>query len=430
MQLVSTRSKSITGNFQQAVLNSIPPGNGLYMPSRLPLMPLSFVQQIEQFSFQDIATQIATKLIGDEIPESELQSLVQKAFNFPIPITNLDLNTKILELYHGPSLAFKDFGSRFMAGILSYFTKEESKPIHILVATSGDTGSAVAAGFHQAEGVQVSILYPAGRISELQEKHLNSFGGNIQTVAVNGSFDDCQNLVRQAFQDPTLKSSLKLCSANSINIARLLPQMFYYWEAYKQLQRERDKLVFIVPSGNFGNLTAGLMAQRMGLPAFHFVAATNANDVVPQYMETGKFTPRKVQATIANAMDVGNPSNFERIQSLYGSTWNIIRQHFDAYRFSEAENRAVMRETYLRYKYVFDPHTALGYLGWRTYQKANLDTLGIILGTAHPAKFKNTVDSILNTNLVLPEALKGLPENPNPTFKIGTEYVELKECLL
>ena len=430
MQLVSTRSKSITGNFQQAVLNSIPPGNGLYMPSRLPLMPLSFVQQIEQFSFQDIATQIASKLIGDEIPESELQSLVQKAFNFPIPITNLDLNTKILELYHGPSLAFKDFGSRFMAGILSYFTKEESKPIHILVATSGDTGSAVAAGFHQAEGVQVSILYPAGRISEIQEKHLNSFGDNIQTVAVNGSFDDCQNLVRQAFQDPTLKSSLKLCSANSINIARLLPQMFYYWEAYKQLQRERSKLVFIVPSGNFGNLTAGLMAQRMGLPAFHFVAATNANDVVPQYMETGKFTPRKVQATIANAMDVGNPSNFERIQSLYGSTWNIIRQHFDAYRFSEAENRAVMRETYLRYKYVFDPHTALGYLGWRTYQKVNLDTLGIILGTAHPAKFKNTVDSILNTNLEVPEALKGLPENPNPTFKIGTEYIELKECLL
>jgi threonine synthase len=430
MRLISTKTKSINRSFKEALMEGMPIDNGLFVPAELPLLPLAFTSTLEQYSFQELGLFISQAFLGDEIGTNELEQIIQESLDFPIHISTLDESTHVLELYHGPSFAFKDVGARFMARCMAHFNTQENRDLHILVATSGDTGGAVAMGFDQVPGIQVTLLYPSGKVSPLQEKQLTTQGNNIHALEVEGTFDDCQYLVKHAFLDQALRRSIRISSANSINIARLIPQTFYYWEAYKQIKQQGDQFVFSVPSGNLGNLTAGLMAQRMGLPAHHFVAASNANEVFPKYLQTGQFNPMPSKETLSNAMDVGNPSNFARIAHLYGSTWNIAKEHIDGYRFSDAETKAVMRETYARYKYIFEPHGAIGYMGWRTYQKANPETTGIILETAHPAKFKETIDAVLNTNIPLPKGLQNLLSKEKRSMKIKADYEALKEHLL
>ncbi|MCC6459743.1 MAG: threonine synthase, partial [Saprospiraceae bacterium] len=291
-----------------------------------------------------------------------------------------------------------------------------------LVATSGDTGGAVAAGFYRTPGIRVIILYPSGKVSPLQEKQLTTLGHNITALEVSGNFDDCQALVKQAFLDTTLRQNLRLSSANSINISRLIPQVFYYWEAYKQVYRQHQNIVFVVPSGNFGNLTAGLIAQKMGLPVHHFVAATNANDVVPEYLQSGTFQPRPSVRTLSNAMDVGRPSNFARMLDLHGSTWNIMREHISGYAFSDTETQDAMRTVRHAYNYIMDPHGAVGYLAWQAYHLANPDTTGIILETAHPAKFLEDVEAILNEKIVIPQALLELSDKKKQAVSMPVDY--------
>ncbi|MBK8554695.1 MAG: threonine synthase [Lewinellaceae bacterium] len=429
MQLYSTKNPKHIVNFQQALFEGLPPDNGLYMPSVIPLLSSLFIQNLNKYSFQDIAFTVAQAMLNGEIPDYELHTLVKNAINFQAPVHKLDEHTEILELFHGPSLAFKDFGARFMAQTMGYFNQKSDQDLTILVATSGDTGGAVAAGFYQTPGIRVVILYPSGKVSELQEKQLTTLGHNISALEVQGTFDDCQALVKQAFLDTKLRSKINLSSANSINIARLIPQMFYYFEAYKQVQHIGKDVVFIVPSGNFGNLTAGLMAKKMGLPIAHFVAATNANDVVPEYLQTGTFKPRASKATLSNAMDVGNPSNFARMMDLYGSTWNIIKENIDGFRFSDAETRAAMREVYSRHRYILDPHGAVGYLAWRTYQKAHPEHYGIILETAHPAKFLDSVNSILGMEIEIPDTLNQLYSKEKAATLISKDYNGFKDWL-
>ena len=410
MQLYSTNNPSLRVNLREAIFQGLPADNGLYMPVLIPVIPESFIQNLDQYTFPEISFRLAKSLIGDEIPENDLKGIVQRAINFPAPVVPLEQRTFILELFHGPSLAFKDFGARFMAETMSYFNRGAAKELTILVATSGDTGGAVAAGFYQTPGIRVVILYPSGKVSPLQEKQLTTLGHNITALEVDGTFDDCQALVKQAFLDTDLRSRLRLSSANSINIARLIPQIFYYWEAWKQLYREQDNIVFVVPSGNFGNLTAGLLAQKMGLPVRHFVAATNANNVVPKYLETGKFQPHPSVRTISNAMDVGNPSNFARMLDLFGSTWNIMQEHISGYAFTDDQTKEAMRTVYHAHKYVLDPHGAVGYLAWKAYKEKYPGSTGIILETAHPAKFLEDVETVLGQKITIPKALTDISE--------------------
>ncbi|RMG80878.1 MAG: threonine synthase, partial [Bacteroidetes bacterium] len=336
----------------------------------------------------------------------------------------------ILELFHGPSLAFKDFGARFMSQLMSYFKGADEKELVILVATSGDTGGAVAAGFYKTPGIKVVILYPSGKVSALQEKQLTTLGENITALEVRGTFDDCQALVKKAFLDPDLNQNIRLSSANSINIARLIPQSFYYFEAYKQVQTNGDKIVFSVPSGNFGNLTAGLFAKEMGLPIHHFIAATNANDVVPEYLKSGVFTPRPSVPTISNAMDVGNPSNFARMLDLKCSTWNILKEEISGYSFSDDQTREAIKTVYDKYKYIIDPHGAVGYLALEAYQKKNKGTKGIILETAHPSKFIDEVEQVLSQKVDIPERLSSLRTKTKLSVPMDTQFSSFKTWLL
>lgn len=430
MQVYSTNTPTLRTNLREAIFEGLPPDNGLYMPVQISQLPASFIEDLDQYSFQDIAFQVAHALIGDEIPESDLRLIIQQAISFPAPVVTLNEHTHILELFHGPSLAFKDFGARFMAQTMSYFNAGENKDLTILVATSGDTGGAVAAGFYRTPGIRVIILYPSGKVSPLQEKQLTTLGHNITALEVSGNFDDCQALVKQAFLDTTLRQNLRLSSANSINISRLIPQVFYYWEAYKQVYRQHQNIVFVVPSGNFGNLTAGLIAQKMGLPVHHFVAATNANDVVPEYLQSGTFQPRPSVRTLSNAMDVGHPSNFARMLDLHGSTWNIMREHISGYAFSDTETQKAMRTVRHTYNYIMDPHGAVGYLAWQAYHQANPDTTGIILETAHPAKFLEDVESILNEKIVIPQALLELSDKKKQAISMPTDYPAFRTWLL
>lgn len=417
-------------SLREAIFQGLPADNGLFMPVHIPVMPMAFIQNLDQFTFQEIAFQLAKTLTGDEIPEKDLRGIVQRAINFPAPVIPIEEHTFILELFHGPSLAFKDFGARFMAETMSYFNREQAQELIILVATSGDTGGAVAAGFYQTPGIRVIILYPSGKVSHLQEKQLTTLGHNITALEVDGTFDDCQALVKQAFLDADLRRRQRLSSANSINIARLIPQIFYYWEAWKQLYRTRDNIVFIVPSGNFGNLTAGLLAQKMGLPVRHFVAATNANNVVPEYLASGNFYPRPSVRTISNAMDVGNPSNFARMLDSFGSTWNIMREHISGYTFTDDQTRDVMRAVFHEKNYVLDPHGAVGYLAWKAYQKEHPDANGIVLETAHPAKFLEEVEAILDETITIPKLLADINEKEKRAIRMKKDYAAFRNFLL
>ncbi len=450
MQLFSTNATSANHqlvSFQQAVFKSLPEDNGLYMPVFIPRLPDSFLQHIEKYTFQEIAFEVAQTIIGDEIPALALRNIVEEAINFEAPIITLDQQVRVLELFHGPTLAFKDFGARFMARVMSWFLQKDpaAQQINILVATSGDTGGAVAQGFLNVPGIEVTLLYPKGKVSDVQEKQLTTVGNNVSALEVDGTFDDCQHMVKQAFLDQELNQRLNLSSANSINISRLIPQSFYYFNAYAQLKREtsyspEQKLVFSVPSGNFGNLCAGLIARAMGLPVHQMIAATNANDIVPNYLLTGNFQPRPSVRTLSNAMDVGNPSNFARLRAFYQSEEDMpeeavltaIKRDIIGKPYTNEETQQGITEVFQKYfGYVMCPHTAVGYLGLKDYLKEkDASTCGVILATAHPAKFIDTVEQATGEQIVLPDSLQRLMYEQKNATSISNQYENLKAFLL
>ncbi len=429
MQLYSTKQQQQFVDLKEAVLRGLPPDNGLYMPEFIPRLSTNFITNLSNYSFPELSFEVAQALIGDSIPSFELKTIVHEAINFPAPVVKLSDQFGILELFHGPSLAFKDFGARFMARLMSYFNRDNDQELVILVATSGDTGGAVAAGFYDTPGIQVVILYPSGKVSPLQEKQLTTLGKNITALEVQGTFDDCQALVKQAFLDQDLIKNIRLSSANSINIARLIPQSFYYFEAYKQLETKLP-VVFTVPSGNFGNLTAGLIAQKMGLPIHHFVAATNANDVVPVYLNTGDYLPKPSVRTISNAMDVGNPSNFARMQDLYGSTWNIIKDEISGFSYNDTQTKEGLKEVYDRFNYIIDPHGAVGFLAAKAYLEHNPNTFHVILETAHPSKFIQDVENILKIKVDIPQRLAELADKKKEATLVDTSFSTFKDWLI
>ncbi|MEZ4897677.1 MAG: threonine synthase, partial [Saprospiraceae bacterium] len=368
-----------------AIQMGLAPDGGLFMPVEIPKVTSQWLKDIQFKTFPAIAYELSV-LYFPEVDKQVLRSLCEDAFNFPAPLVPISHPVSILELFHGPTLAFKDFGARFMARMLGYLNSREKLPLHILVATSGDTGGAVADGFHGVEGIDVTVLFPKGKVSPLQQKQITTLGDNIHAIAIEGTFDDCQAIVKQALVDPEL-IGYRLSSANSINLARLIPQSFYYFEALRQMS-PGVRPVFVVPSGNFGNLVAGIMAQRMGLPASHFVAATNINDIVPSYLKDGLFRPKPSRETLSNAMDVGNPSNFRRLESLYGSTWNTIKSHVSGYAYTDEETLDGIKQVFQKYNYLLDPHGAVGYLAADQYNREHQeDQPLIVLETAHPAKF-------------------------------------------
>jgi len=431
MQLYSTTDTSIRVSMREAVLQGMPDTGGLYMPVTLPEMPAEFFTALPDRTLTDIAYDIASEFFGDEIPASALESLVTEAINFPAPIKPIKDNIHTLELFHGHTLAFKDYGARFMARIMGYFTQDLQEDLTILVATSGDTGSAVASGFLGIEGIRVIILYPLNKVSLIQEKQFTTLGQNITALEIDGTFDDCQRLVKSAFTDKTLNEQIRLSSANSINIARLIPQSFYYFHAWGQVRHKTDRPVIIsVPSGNYGNLTAGLMAKIMGLPVQKFIAASNANDVVPQYLHTGEFSPRPSVETISNAMDVGDPSNFERILDLYDYDITRIRRDIVGESYGDYVTKAAIRNVYKESGYILDPHGAVGYLALEKHLKGQPDAAGIFFETAHPAKFLETVQPLVDANIVIPDRLQQSLEREKKSIPLSNKFSELKEFLL
>lgn len=440
MKFYSTNDPTHTATLSEAIFRGLPADNGLYMPERLDPLPPSFFKGLPYMSFAEIGFQVSRHLLGDDVPDADLKALVYDAVNFPAPVIKLDDQRHVLELFHGPSLAFKDFGARFMSRLMGYFNKGNEQELVILVATSGDTGGAVAAGFYQTPGIEVVILYPKGKVSLLQEKQLTTLGHNIHALEVDGTFDDCQAIVKKAFLDQELRQQLRLSSANSINISRLIPQSFYYFEAYKQLGATGDPVVFCIPSGNFGNLTAGLLAHRMGLPVSHFIAATNLNDVVPEYLASGVYTPRPSVPTLSNAMDVGAPSNFARMLNLYGhvngldplspATHAGMQKLITGYAYDDATTEQAVKEVEDRFGYVIDPHGAVGYLALTEWQKTHPHTRGVILETAHPSKFKPDVERILGHEIEVPQRLAELEQRVKVATAMGTEYAPVRSWLL
>jgi threonine synthase len=425
--LYNTRNKSYKVSLKTAVLQSLAPDKGLYMPESLPALPDSWIAALPDLSFQEIALEAGKNIIGNEIPFSDLRDITERAINFPAPVVMLDERKAVLELWHGPSLAFKDFGARYMAQMMSWMIRGEDIPLTILVATSGDTGGAVAAGFLNTPGIEVIILYPSGKVSPLQEKQLTALGGNITALEIKGTFDDCQSLVKTAFLDPDLNESYHLSSANSINIARLIPQSFYYFEAYKQVAQKGSNVVFSVPSGNFGNLTAGLIAKITGLPVKRFIAATNINKIVPEYLETGIFTPRPSVTTISNAMDVGDPSNFVRMLDLYHHDWNAICRDVTGFYLDDQANRSAIMELYERYGYIGDPHGAIGF---KSLDLLHPDEIGIFLETAHPAKFPEVVEEVLQIKVQIPERLRILADKPKVSVLMEADFDVFKDWMM
>lgn len=406
MRLQSTQHQSPEVGFQEAIFRGLPPDNGLYMPTEIPTLSPSFWQYCDQLTFQEIASAMAVSLLQGSIPEKDMRKLVMEAMDFSAPAVKLQADLYSLELFHGPSMAFKDFGARFMAATMSYFLQQSGETLNILVATSGDTGGAVAQGFFGVPGISVTILYPKGKVSQVQEQQLTTLGGNVRALEIEGTFDDCQALVKQAFLDEDLRQKYRLASANSINIARLIPQTFYYAYAYAQLKHLWKDLVFSVPSGNFGNLTAGVLAMRMGMPVARFIAATNANRVVPEYLETGVFSPISPSiATLSNAMDVGNPSNFPRLLALFGGDLEKMRAKIKGFAFTDEETRMAVKELYDTYGYLACPHTAVAYLGLKQ-ESLDADQVGVFLSTAHYGKFLPEMESILGFTPELPERLQ------------------------
>jgi threonine synthase len=430
VKFYSTNNKSLRVGFREAVLQGLAPDKGLYMPESIPRLPAEFFDSAGELSLQEIAVAVAREFVSGDVDDHTLSAIISHAIPFDAPVVAIDDTIFALELFHGPTFAFKDFGARFMAGLLGYFAQQGERDVVILVATSGDTGSAVANGFLNVPGTRVIVLYPRGKVSEIQEKQFTTLGHNITALEVSGTFDDCQRLVKQAFVDPDLTKALFLTSANSINIARLIPQSFYYFHAYAQLRHLDLPLVFAVPSGNFGNLTGGLLAMKMGLPVARFVACTNVNDVVPEYLEKGTFRPRPSIQTISNAMDVGNPSNFARLLDLYDKDRNAIAAVLTGYAFTDEETRQAMRDVFERRGYIMDPHGAVGYLGIRSFLSAFGPGVGVFLETAHPGKFREVVEETLGKTIQLPDALQAFAKNKKLSVPMSTDFADLKEFLM
>lgn len=427
MNYYSLNNKNHKVTFQEAVIKGLAPDRGLYFPETISPLPDSFFQNIETLSNEEIAFETIKQFVGDEIPETELKKIITETLCFDFPCIPVEDNVFSLELFHGPTMAFKDVGARFMSRCLGYFNRNTDKKVTVLVATSGDTGGAVASGFLGVKGVEVVILYPSGKVSDIQERQLTTLGQNIKALEVDGVFDDCQDMVKKAFLDESLTHK-NLTSANSINIARWLPQMFYIFFAYKQLKQYNKSIVLSCPSGNFGNICAGIMAKRLGLPISHFVASTNANDTVPRFLEKGNYEPKPSVATISNAMDVGNPSNFIRIQELYQNDLNEFEKDFSSYSFSDTETEITIKDIYNRTKYIAEPHGAVGYLGLKKEMQKQTNSIGVFLETAHPIKFLDIVEPLLDLQLPIPKQIESVLNKEKVSVKIKT-YEELKDFL-
>ncbi len=439
MLLYSTNNASTRVSFEEAVFTALPKDNGLYLPVEITPLPESFWKRLPHSNLTQIAVDVSNHLLGGEIAEATLEKIVAKAIDFPAPLVPYGAPSSegnqdyILELTHGPSAAFKDFGARFMSAVMGHFLERRGERLIILVATSGDTGGAVAAGFHGSENIDVVILYPKGRVSLIQEAQLTTLGGNVTALRVDGSFDDCQALVKQAFLDDDLRSRVNISSANSINIARLIPQSFYYIDAYRQWTTFGHIVppVISVPSGNFGNLTAGVLAEKLGLPVERFVAATNANDTVVEYANSGTYTPKTSVATLSNAMDVGAPSNYTRLSNLLGSTWNGFRERIYAVAFTDEETEEEMRDGFRQNPpCILDPHTAVGVRALEQYKREEGGGAGIVLGTAHAAKFREDVERIIGAEVPTPPQLEGLLERAQKLKDIEVSYTSLKQHVL
>jgi threonine synthase len=433
MIFYSTTKTSAPVSFKKATLEGLAPDGGLYVPSAMPRFSSDEIALLKTGSFNNIAFAIAKKFAGDEISLDRLSALIDECFTFDTTLHQLDQNTFIEELFHGPTLAFKDYGARFLARMTGHFASEENRMITVLVATSGDTGSAVAYGFHGIPNTRVVLLYPSGKVSRLQEQQLTTAGNNVFALEVVGDFDDCQRLVKQAFVDPSLRQHLTLTSANSINISRLIPQSFYYaWASlHINLHYPDTYPLFSVPSGNYGNLTAGIMARKMGFPVGHFIAASNANDSVTRYLDEGRFEPRPTISTLTSAMDVGNPSNFARLLHFYERDYRRMGEDITGIAVSDADTIGTIRSVYQRFKYVMDPHTAVGYRALDLFRQKHTDTVtpGVVLSTAHPVKFDEAVMTATGKAVPLPEAMEEIMNKPKKATMIGNRYEELSRFL-
>lgn len=416
-------------SFKEAVIAGIAPDKGLFFPESITPLPVDFFKNIEELSNHEIAFQAIRQFVSEDIPHDVLKEILENTLDFDFPVVEIEENVATLELFHGPTMAFKDVGARFMANCLGYFSQDEKEEVTVLVATSGDTGGAVANGFLGVDGVKVVILYPSGKVSDIQEKQLTTLGQNIVAMEVDGTFDDCQRMVKTAFLDQEITEHKKLTSANSINVARWLPQLFYFLFAYKQGKSKGKEIVFSVPSGNFGNICAGMVAQKLGMPVKHFVAATNVNDVVPKFMRQGIYNPKPSIATISNAMDVGDPSNFVRIRHLYKNDLSTLQEHLSSYAFTDDATKAAMKEVHSQTGYVMDPHGAVGYLGLKEFQKNHPNTYGIFLETAHPVKFLDVVEETLGLSPEIPPQIQKVMGKEKKSNRISS-YDALKSYLL
>ena len=433
MHYYSLNKNAPTVSFEQAVRNGLASDRGLYFPENIPQLAPNFLSRFAAMTIEDMAVEVMQPYVGNSLTEAALREIVSATLCFDFPIQSVSEHIGSLELYHGPTLAFKDVGARFMARCLGHFIAGDAsaKKTTVLVATSGDTGGAVADGFLGVEGIDVVILYPKGKVSPLQEKQLTTLGKNITALEVDGVFDDCQDMVKTAFLDDAIKQQRQLTSANSINVARWLPQMLYYFIAYKQLHKQHKDIVFAVPSGNFGNLCAGMMAWKMGLPIKHFVACTNSNKVVPEYLQSGNYAPKKTIPTISNAMDVGAPSNFIRIQEIVANNFKALKAILSGFSYSDTATRAAMRSLRTECDYVAEPHGAIGYLGLEAYFKQAGDTssYGVFLETAHPIKFAEEVETTLDIKLEFPAQVAGIMATKKQAISVAT-YADLKAFLM
>lgn len=431
MKYYSTNHTAPVASLHEAVVKGLAPDRGLYMPERIKKLPQDFFDGIDQLSFQETAYRVADAFFGEDIKADDLRRIVYDTLAFDCPVKEVEQNIYSLELFHGPTLAFKDVGARFMARMLQYFIREEgTQNVNVLVATSGDTGSAVANGFLGVDGIHVYVLYPKGKVSKIQESQFTTLGQNITAIEVDGVFDDCQALVKQAFMDGELNSHMKLTSANSINVARFLPQAFYYFYAYAQLKRigKESGYVICVPSGNFGNITAAIFGREMGLPVKRFIAANNANDIVYKYLQTGEYNPRPSVQTIANAMDVGDPSNFARIYDLFKGDWKRISSLMSGATYSDGQIRQAMRHCYEANNYILDPHGACGY---QALKDLLLDgETGVFCETAHPAKFKDTVEAAVGSEVVVPERLAAFMRGEKKVVEMSKDFADFKNFLM
>ena len=429
MKYISTRQQQQETNIKTAILKGLADDGGLFMPEYIPKLDSVFFENLPNLSLQEIGFRVAKEFLGESIADENLEEIIDEVLNFEIPVVKISDNIYSLELFHGPTMAFKDVGARFMARMMSYFS--EGKPMKVIAATSGDTGSAVASGFFGVLGIEVYILYPKGKVSPLQEKQLTTWGGNIKAFEIDGTFDDCQALAKQILSDEELNQKFTLTSANSINIARLIPQSFYYFWAFSQLQKLGKPIVFSVPSGNFGNLTAGLFAKKMGLPVHQFIAATNENDVMPKFLETGNYEAKPSKQTISNAMDVGNPSNFERLKSLFNNDVLEFKKEIESYSFSDEETKSAMIKVKQKFDYTLDPHGAVAYLGLQKYsEKSDEEFIGVLLETAHPAKFVEVVEDVLKEKIEIPEKLETFNKKEKQSVEFPVDFELMKQFLI